>query len=488
MAETPIRTAMPATTNTTQAGSVPDKTACWSFGLHAPAKHFIFISFPARGCQLIPFLGSDFRVRSMFAQFALGHRRTLPFALAVATLLAVLLAVAPAVAATRTWNGSQGNDHWTNTLNWTPAAVPNDGTADVIFAGTIRPTPDMNANWSVNSVTFNNTAAAFTLGSSTASTLTIGAGGITDNSVSQQVINHPVALTHPQTWSVTAGPLRDFGDVNNGGNTVTFNTQGNTIFLSGSISGSGGLIKTGSGQLNFDSGPANTYTGTTQVKGGTLFLFDQFTTVPGDLEIGDNLGAFSAGVTDYYPDEIADTSSVTVFASGSWALDNSDAVATLNITSTGIGGGTVILGGSATLTILGNLTMTSGSMSTTDSGTTLLKGALTTNAATLSAVISTRLDLGGLGHNFTIADGAALIDLDISGIVTSGAIIKNGPGSLRLRLNTYAGGTTLNAGTLLIGNDSALGTGPLAINGGMLQADGDTADDHQCRRERQLRD
>src|SRR5262249_33887987 len=241
-------------------------------------------------------------------------------------------------AATWTWTGGSGNDHWTNTPNWNPvSAVANNGTADVVFAGTTRLTPDMNANWNVSSVTFNNTAGAFTLGSSTGSTLTIGAGGITDNSANQQTINHPIVLSAPQSWSVTTGRLSDFGAINNGGNTLTLNTQGNTISLSGSVSGSGGLIKTGSGQLIFDTGPANTYTGTTQVKGGTVLLFDQFTTIPGDLEIGDNLGLSSAGVTDHYPDEIADTSTVTVFGSGSWVLESSDAVATLNITSTGVG-------------------------------------------------------------------------------------------------------------------------------------------------------
>lgn len=79
--------------------------------------------------------------------------------------IAALLAAAPAFAATWTWDGSEGNDNWTNTPNWTPASsVANDGTADIIFGAPIlQTTPDMNGNWSVNSVTFNNTAIAFTL-------------------------------------------------------------------------------------------------------------------------------------------------------------------------------------------------------------------------------------------------------------------------------------------------------------------------------------
>lgn len=58
----------------------------------------------------------------------------------VATIaLSAVVAATPAFAATWTWNGSQANDHWTNTGNWTPAsAVANDGTADVVFAGSTR--------------------------------------------------------------------------------------------------------------------------------------------------------------------------------------------------------------------------------------------------------------------------------------------------------------------------------------------------------------
>src|SRR5690242_16215985 len=90
-----------------------------------------------------------------------------------------------AVAATWTWTGGAGNDHWTNTPNWSPVSRPaSDGTADVIFAGTSRLTPDMNANWNINSLSFDTTAGGFELGSSTASTLTLGAGGITDSSAS----------------------------------------------------------------------------------------------------------------------------------------------------------------------------------------------------------------------------------------------------------------------------------------------------------------
>jgi hypothetical protein len=57
------------------------------------------------------------------------------FSLVLAVSVA-LLAATPAFPAARTWNGSQGNDHWTNTGNWSPAsAVANDGMAYIILRG-----------------------------------------------------------------------------------------------------------------------------------------------------------------------------------------------------------------------------------------------------------------------------------------------------------------------------------------------------------------
>ena len=55
-----------------------------------------------------------------------------------------------------------------------------------------------------------------------------------------------------------------------------------------------------------------------------------------------------------------------------------------------------------------------------------------------------------------------------------GSIIKTGSGSLTLSgLNTYAGGTTLLSGTLIVNNAvSALGTGTLTLSGGTLQSGG----------------
>ncbi len=68
------------------------------------------------------------------------------------------------------WDGGHAaQDKWTLSQNWNPnGSIPaNDGTSNVVFAGSIRLTPDSNGDWNLNSVTFNSSAGAFTLGGGT---------------------------------------------------------------------------------------------------------------------------------------------------------------------------------------------------------------------------------------------------------------------------------------------------------------------------------
>lgn len=59
-----------------------------------------------------------------------------------------------------------------------------------------------------------------------------------------------------------------------------------------------------------------------------------------------------------------------------------------------------------------------------------------------------------------------------NGVISgSGNVTKNGEGTLVLGpANTFTGGTVLNAGTLGLGSNNALGSGALTINGGVLRA------------------
>ncbi len=165
-------------------------------------------------------------------------------------------------------------------------------------------------------------------------------------------------------------------------------------------------------------------------------------------------------------------------------------------------------GGSAAFGTIGNtgVLATAGSLtagSLVDSGTVNVSGALSLGSVTNTGAFNVLgpvaggvgsfnqsqgvLGLGGQSFRVdslnlsggTVANGTliAASAFNISGgLVTAtlagtGTLTKSGPGTLLLsNANSFTGGTVLNAGTIAIGNNNALGTGGLAFNGGALQA------------------
>jgi autotransporter-associated beta strand protein len=83
------------------------------------------------------------------------------------------------------------------------------------------------------------------------------------------------------------------------------------------------------------------------------------------------------------------------------------------------------------------------------------------NAANANLVVNGSIDNGG---NVLSVTGSS--DTTLSGAISgAGAISKSGTGTLTISgNNSHGGGTTINAGALVVGHAKALGTGPLAIN------------------------
>src|SRR5687767_13469270 len=95
----------------------------------------------------------------------------------------------------QTWDGGGANDNFTAVNNWNPNAVPvNNGTANLVFDGLVRLTPQVNVNFDVARVTFGPTAGGFDIGAINNSTLTVRGGGITNNSAVGQQITAPVTF------------------------------------------------------------------------------------------------------------------------------------------------------------------------------------------------------------------------------------------------------------------------------------------------------
>ncbi|MEN4918929.1 autotransporter-associated beta strand repeat-containing protein [Achromobacter spanius] len=134
---------------------------------------------------------------------------------------------------------------------------------------------------------------------------------------------------------------------------------------------------------------------------------------------------------------------------GSGALDKSGTgVLTLNGANTHVGGvrlggGGLVLGGNSALGL----------------GDLVVYGASALQAGSATSLANNMV----LNADLTLSNPAALT---LSGALSGGsALVKNGAGALTLTGANSHGATRINAGGLVVGNDAALGAGPLTVNG-----------------------
>jgi len=210
-------------------------------------------------------------------------------------------------------------------------------------------------------------------------------------------------------FNQTIGALAGDGPVRLG--TASLTTGGNnasTVF-SGEISGSGGLIKTGTGRFIITE--ANSYAGGTTISDGTLQLGTVAAStgsVVGDIVDNARLVFSKFGATSF---------NGVISGSGSVAIEDTP-------------GGFTTLTNNNTYT--GGTTITSGTLAIGNNGTT---GSIVGNVLNNSSIIFNRSDNIGF-------DGL------ISG---SGGLLKLGAGVLTLSaVNTYTGATTVEAGNLRV--------------------------------------
>ena len=120
-------------------------------------------------------------------------------------------------------------------------------------------------------------------------------------------------------------------------------------------------------------------------------------------------------------------------------------------------------------------------------GKLLVNGSVALNALNnVTAVIakgsgagtSGSIDLAGQPRALTVGNGNADVDLSAEVPISNGGLTKAGTGTLRLTsANTYAGGTILSLGRMLVNNPSGSGTGSgtVTVNGGVLGGTGTMA-------------
>jgi|GEM_PF-3734850 Uncharacterized protein with a C-terminal OMP (outer membrane protein) domain len=273
--------------------------------------------------------------------------------------------------------------------------------------------------------------------------------------------------------------------------TITLGNAGATLTLGGAFSGAGnGLTLAGNGTLALGSGETdtatNTFDGTTTVSasGATLRLNKAEDT----NALAGNLAVSAGNVSWARSNQIADTASIAQ-SGGTVKLDVGLSETVANTTITGgtftvskdatytTGAFATTAAGSGSRAIGGVLAVGSGGLNiahdgngatrnaftlydaaNTSAGVLQLGGDLTfTNAtASTSKVQITRsagtgyIDLAGGNRTFTINDGAAAEDLEITVRITNGGLIKQGAGVLAFAntASDYTGDTVINQGAI----------------------------------------
>jgi fibronectin-binding autotransporter adhesin len=257
------------------------------------------------------------------------------------------------------------------------------------------------------------------------------------------------------------------------GHNGTINTNGLTATISTPIVDAqagtpGGLTivdSTGTGALILTA--ANTYTGATNVNGGTLTLAaagslaSTAVAVAAGAVLNDTNGGLNNATSLTNNGTLSLGASQTIAqlsgaGTGVVALD----VNTLNITNGGAFAG--VIGGSGSLVLAGGNLALSGA-NTYTGGTRINAGSLQIgNGGTTGAILGNVLDNGTLAVNHV---DAVSLPGTISG---SGSFAQLGAGTTTLgNANTYAGGTTIAAGTL-VGSTSSFGSGAITDNAALV--------------------
>jgi autotransporter-associated beta strand protein len=288
--------------------------------------------------------------------------------------------------------------------------------------------------------------------------------------------------------------------------------SGNTVF-NGPIIGSGSLVIAGGNTVSLSSTNNNTFSGGTVVNAGLLIVNAASNFGNGTLTLTGGTIQSGSALTFSNPfnlnGNISFTSSSPIFTAAGTLTTNAVLNPTASVTFNGSIGETV--GVPRTLTVAsGGGSAIVNNINTWTGGTILVAstlqvgnaGALSTGAITfaggalnsnISVVVGNSINLPNVtatlssvssGNNLTFTGPVSLTGSNtlavsntgltaFTGVVSgSGALLLNtGGGTVQFTgANTYSGGLTVSAGTLLVSNAQGLSSGPLSPGGGTVIA------------------
>ncbi len=270
----------------------------------------------------------------------------------------------------------------------------------------------------------------------------------------------------------------------------TVGGAGNTLITSNITGASGGILnKTGLGTLTLSG--ANTYTGATNIRNGSLVLgVDNGVNQTATLTLGDGTANTNGVLRLNGFSQTLSGLSTTGAGTGNRVTGGNATLSNLTINNSGASSFAGILGGTGTndnnlaliKTGAGVLTLTG--TSTYTGGTTISAGTIAVGAATNLGASGGSLSIGNAtlqitndltsARNIGLTNASSAISVDSaktytnSGAITgNGALNLTGSGTLLLSgtLNTFSGGTNIRNGTLTIGVTNSLPTDTLVTLG-----------------------
>ncbi|EFS9128700.1 autotransporter outer membrane beta-barrel domain-containing protein [Salmonella enterica] len=320
-------------------------------------------------------------------------------------------------------------DETTATSDWNGSKLTKQGDGTLILSNTGNDYGDTEIDGGILAA---KDAAALGTGDVTiaeSATLALSQGTLDNNVTGEgQIVksgSDELMVTGDNTYSggttITGGTLTadhadslGSGDIDNSG--VLKVGEGD---LENTLSGSGSLVKTGTGELTLSGG--NDYSGGTTIIGGTL-----------TADHADSLGTGA----------VANSGVLQV---GEGELEN-----TLS------GSGSLVKTGTGELTLSGD--------NSYSGGTTIIGGTLTADHAD-------SLGTGAVANSGVLQVGEGELENTLSG---SGSLVKTGTGELTLSGdNSYSGGTTIDDGVLIADHADSLGTGAVANNGVLQVGEGE---------------